>query len=677
MIFKKKMLLSAIAAALLTVSASAAFEKTNTYTDGQFSDIPTEAWYASEVKSTYELGLMNGTGGGLFLPEGNVTVAEAITMASRASAAFSGETIASADGEWYQMYVNYAVSKGFVEEGKFDNFDRPAKRYEVAEIFANAMPDGYFTAVNDVMDIHDVPDSREYKDELLTLYNAGVVMGSDAYGTFNPEYSITRAEAAAIINRVALPENRLNKELLVISEDDAFYLCSNSDMNSEMSGINSGWLLDNRGGVPRSTLLATYASTTDISTTEGTALIREFNKTSTGNIRLYSEISIVNPDGFYFEYQNDEGKTVYRAEIVDGVWNVLTKDGYTPVYEIANGESMFKIEAYVDLDNCLSSLYINGKACGSHELPVEREEANLLNFRYATTDEGTPSYRPQLTSISSNYLLDEGFSKTDKNTVPRGWTADEVVGATGELQREYLSVPGGKSASYGFNPVGGLPIAEFNFILPENEKISYTLKSGSTVAVEFTADESGFYVNGNCIYDEQYKNIWYRMRLELDTDTQTVFVRFNGRDRGTYPLANAVTSVNNFTVVNNSETPVGFDNFRVFKYIEHEDYVPEPVVPEGSDDYKIGMNVCSLWRNGGHFGWACITPFDDPQPVLGYYDENLPETADWEIKYLVEHGIDFQAFCLFFYWNEPFNLGTSHLTEGFMNAKYSDMSEFC
>jgi len=678
MIFKKKLLLSAITAAILTVSASAAFEKTNTYTEGQFSDITSDAWYASEVKSTYELGLMNGTGGGMFTPNGNVTVAEAITMASRASAANAGETIPATDGEWYKMYVDYAVNKGFVTDGQFEDFNRPAKRYEVAEIFAKAMPEGYFTAVNDVTDIHDVPDSREYKDELLTLYKAGVVMGSDKYGTFNPESNITRAEAAAIINRVALPQNRLTKTLYKISDDDAFYLCSNSEMNSEMSGINSGWLLDNRGGVPRTSLMASYGTTTDISTTEGSALIREFNKTSTGNIRLYSEISVVNPDGFYIEYQNDEGKSVYRAEIMNGEWNILTKDGkYVPVYKIADGESLFKIELYVDLDNLESTLFMNGKDCGTFALLVEADEANIFNFRYATTDEGTPSYRPQVTSISSNYLLDEGFSKTEKNAVPRGWTADEGVGATGELQREYLSVPGGKSASYSFRPVGGLPIAEFNFILPEHEKINYTLKSGSTVAVEFTTDENGFYVNGNKIYEGQYKNIWYRVRLELDTDTQTVFVRFNGRDRGTYPLANAVTSVNNFTVANNSETPVGFDNFKVFRYIEHEDYVPVPVVPEGADDYKIGMNVCSLWRNGGHYGWSCISPFDDPQPVLGYYDENLPETADWEIKYLVEHGIDFQAFCLFFYWNEPFNLGSSHLTEGFMNAKYSDMSEFC
>jgi hypothetical protein len=40
-----------------------------------------------------------------------------------------------AEGEWYTMYVNYAVANGFVKENRFDDFDRPAKRFEVAEIF--------------------------------------------------------------------------------------------------------------------------------------------------------------------------------------------------------------------------------------------------------------------------------------------------------------------------------------------------------------------------------------------------------------------------------------------------------------------------------------------------------------------------------------------------------------
>ena len=66
------------------------------------------------------------------------------------------------------------------------------------------------------------------------------------------------------------------------------------------------------------------------------------------------------------------------------------------------------------------------------------------------------------------------------------------------------------------------------------------------------------------------------------------------------------------------------------------------------------------------------------KPVLGYNDEGNPETADWEIKYLVEHGIDFQAFCVFPDKSDaPLKMDeTAHLYDGFMNPKYSDMSHF-
>ena len=134
----KKFVISALLAGALAVISSAAFTKTKTYAEGQFSDVSATEWYAKEVQSTYELGLMNGIGGGLFDPEGNVTVAEAITMASRAASINAGETIPAAEGEWYQMYVNYATAKGFVTEGQFDNYDRPAKRYEVAKLFEDA-----------------------------------------------------------------------------------------------------------------------------------------------------------------------------------------------------------------------------------------------------------------------------------------------------------------------------------------------------------------------------------------------------------------------------------------------------------------------------------------------------------------------------------------------------------
>ena len=55
---------------------------------------------------------MNGQSDTTFGPDGNVTVAEGVTMASRVHAIYNGKTIAEkSGGKWYDMYVDYAKEK--------------------------------------------------------------------------------------------------------------------------------------------------------------------------------------------------------------------------------------------------------------------------------------------------------------------------------------------------------------------------------------------------------------------------------------------------------------------------------------------------------------------------------------------------------------------------------------
>ena len=126
--------------ALASVVMAAGFTKTLTYADGTFSDVKSTSWYAKEVASAYELGFMNGKAEGKFAPDGNVTVAEAITMASRVHAIYNGKEIAKTEGKWYDMYVKYALANGIISEGQYTNYDRNILRYEMAFMFADSMP---------------------------------------------------------------------------------------------------------------------------------------------------------------------------------------------------------------------------------------------------------------------------------------------------------------------------------------------------------------------------------------------------------------------------------------------------------------------------------------------------------------------------------------------------------
>lgn len=172
--------------------------------------------------------------------------------------------------------------------------------------------------------------------------------------------------------------------------------------------------------------------------------------------------------------------------------------------------------------------------------------------------------------------------------------------------------------------------------------------------------------------------LWYHLRLEADLDAHTVTVKVNHQTKGTFALPENITVLNRFELVNTGNTEIGFDDLQVFDLVDYD--VPAPVVPEKENDYILGMNVCSLWRNGEHFGWSAITPYDDLKSVLGYYDEGQPETADWEIRFMAEHGINFEAFC----WlgrdtDQPMKIAwdSTQLNDAYLEAKYSNFVKFC
>lgn len=183
------------------------------YNTGIFSDIDEDAWYGSKqtgaIKLAYRYGLMSGRADGTFDPSGSITVAEALTIASRVhDIYYNNKTTFKAGNTWYEEYVNYAIEEGIISKKDFTNYDRAISREEMAYIFANIIPEEAMEEINDVYEIPDVDEDNKYYYEILYLYNVGILSGSDAKGTFNPKANISRAEVSAIIVRIAAPEER-------------------------------------------------------------------------------------------------------------------------------------------------------------------------------------------------------------------------------------------------------------------------------------------------------------------------------------------------------------------------------------------------------------------------------------------------------------------------------------
>jgi len=179
-----------------------------------FSDVNENAWYGFNdqkvIANAYEYGLMQGSGN-TFNPTGNMTISEAVTIAARVHHIYNGGNGEFVQGSpWYQVYVDYAISNGIINAGTFSDFNRAATRAEMAYIFCNSLPASEFPQQNTVNSLPDVNNNTPYREAILMLYRAGVLTGSDAQGTFNPNNNIIRAEAAAIISRVILPATRVS-----------------------------------------------------------------------------------------------------------------------------------------------------------------------------------------------------------------------------------------------------------------------------------------------------------------------------------------------------------------------------------------------------------------------------------------------------------------------------------
>lgn len=190
------------------------FSYVTSYKSTLFTDIDENAWYGEKqtgaIKSAYRYGLVQGKGDKKFDPTGNITVAEAITIAARiADMYYADETTFKTTGtNWYDDYVNYAISKKIINKGDFLNYNKAATRAEMAYIFAHVLPSSEYKKINSVASLPDVKSSLRFYDEIMLLYNAGILSGNDEKGTFAPSTNITRAEVSAIIVRVVNADER-------------------------------------------------------------------------------------------------------------------------------------------------------------------------------------------------------------------------------------------------------------------------------------------------------------------------------------------------------------------------------------------------------------------------------------------------------------------------------------
>lgn len=190
---KKKLLCALLCLGLCIPSALAA--------GSGFADVKGTDWFAPYVDICVENGLMNGAGNGSFNPQDTITVAEVAVITARLGERLNGLPIpqATAGQPWYQQYVDYLKDYGIT----VTQAESPASRQEFFILLSAVTANQPLAAINSIAALPDTSDQT-----ILGFYNAGILTGVDAYGTFAGDRTLTRSEAATMIARILEPSLR-------------------------------------------------------------------------------------------------------------------------------------------------------------------------------------------------------------------------------------------------------------------------------------------------------------------------------------------------------------------------------------------------------------------------------------------------------------------------------------
>ena len=639
-------------------------------------------------------------------PEDESTVTQLIAEAVRLHGIYNGTGIEDSYDE--QTYHQYAIEKGIIYEGLFDNYLRSATRAETIYVLAKAVPGSlYSSEINEITLIPDCDPSAGYYDYVMAFYKAGIVTGYDKYGAFRPGASMVNKDFQEILNKLVRSELREKAQYLEYASDAPFYLIDDFLMVQERHGnIGSGWRYDYTGSMLPSTDGEYKNVLKDISATDNITITRPIYPQDDGTLVLEVVMEeALSVNGITISFDNQDGVSEFcLGAAINKFYSCLSGEDdkktcsstISSITEKVSGKTLIRVRMVLDIDNGKATSYVGGTKVAEHTLknPIA---SPISQIRIATGIAESNILEVKNVHLYKNYHVNDVFRVEKVGEKPFGYTTTtsggsilvtEMAGAnngsTGDLNSVKITALADKNANAhkDFKQASGLVKLEA-YMLPidEADGAYFTASYKGYPVFKIETSDGKFWYGNKELYDFS-PNIWQCIHVEADTEKQTFLLRINGKliDEA-LPFMNKVPGFDSLDI---GITPVEdsvlwFDDVEVHEMHEYDDYVPEPQKLE--TDYNILMSVCPLWRNGSHYGWECIAPHEENTPLLGYYDEGLPETADWEIKFLAEHGVSSYNVC-WYAPNSPQNdpikkpRMVDALHDGYMNAKYSDKLNF-
>ena len=177
--------------------------ETSTQTKIQFVDLQSVPWAQEAINKLCEKGIVSGYGDNTFAPDNTVTRAEFTKMIVLAAGDIEGKAFAGfADvsaADWFAPYIEKAASAGLVSgNGNLFMPNGFISREDAALILYRLLaPNNSFSESESFSDESDISDYA--LEAIKTLAGAKIISGMGD-GTFSPKTTLTRAQAAVLIN---------------------------------------------------------------------------------------------------------------------------------------------------------------------------------------------------------------------------------------------------------------------------------------------------------------------------------------------------------------------------------------------------------------------------------------------------------------------------------------------
>lgn len=176
--------------------------------DERFADVNGSHWARDYIYELADQGAVNGVGGNMFLPEGEVTRAEFVTILGRLYAGdglYYDETgFDDADiNSWYGPYVAWAAENGIVtghDDGSFKPDDK-INREQMALIMMRSLD--YAETELETEPYADSDSISPWAEQAVMWAKAVGLMNGRGENMFQPQGRATRAEACAVLCRYA------------------------------------------------------------------------------------------------------------------------------------------------------------------------------------------------------------------------------------------------------------------------------------------------------------------------------------------------------------------------------------------------------------------------------------------------------------------------------------------